>query len=151
MSLSGVRIGDARVLDARVLVDVMGQANAQLDWLPRVYSGAEEIGTLGDMIDAGWVRVARLDQQVLGFIALRGGEIHGLYLCPSVQGKGVARRLVDGAKAGRDELGLWSFQANVRAARFYRKAGFVEVARSDGTGNDFGLPDIRFEWKKGTT
>ena len=44
---------------------------------------------------------------------------------------------------------LRSGQANLRASRFYRAAGFIEVARSDGAGNDFGLPDVRFEWMKG--
>lgn len=149
MTASGVDVAPAHVLDAGAVADVMAQANAALDWLPRVHSAAEQIGTLGDMIDAGWVDVARIDRQIVGFVARRGSEIHGLYLLPSQQGSGIARRLMDHAKTGREDLGLWSFAANTRAARFYVKAGFAEVARSDGAGNDFGLPDIRFEWQKG--
>lgn len=149
MTLEELAIGPAHVLDAGSLADVMAQANAGLRWLPRVHSSAEEIGTLGDMIDAGWVEVARSEALIVGFLARREAEIHGLYLHPAVQGKGIARALMERAKRARDDLGLWSFEANARASRFYRKASFVEIARSDGSGNDFGLPDIRFEWKKG--
>ncbi len=144
-----VSISPAQVLEAGRLAALMALANARLDWLPQVYSRAEEIHTLGDMIDAGWVDVAREAGKPAGFIARRGSEIHGLYLYPALQGKGVARQLMKSAQASSDTLALWSFVANARASRFYRKAGFTETARSDGAGNDFGLPDIRFEWKKG--
>ena len=50
------------------------------------------------------------------------------------------------AKAGRDRLELWTFQANTRAIAFYRREGFVEAARTDGSGNDEKLPDLRLVW-----
>ncbi len=149
MTLDDFGIGPAHALDAGTLADVMARANAGLRWLPRVHSGAEEIATLGDMIDAGWVEVARQKGVIVGFLSRREAEIHGLYLHPVAQGKGIARALMQNAKRARDDLGLWSFEANARASRFYRKASFVEIMRSDGSGNDFGLPDIRFEWQKG--
>lgn len=149
MNANDFKIGPARVLDSGAVADVMAQANAGLDFLPRVHSSAEEIATLGDMIDAGWVEVARCQGHILGFLARRHAEIHGLYLHPAAQGKGIARALMESAKRARDDLGLWSFEANARASRFYRKANFLEVTRSDGAGNDFGLRDIRFEWQKG--
>ena len=149
MTSDEVTIAPARVLDAGRLSEVMACANADHDWLPQAHSRAEEIGTLGDMIDVGWVQVARTEGHVVGFLARRAAEIHGLYLHPKAQGKGIAQRLLNGAKAQSDRLALWSFEANLRASRFYRAAGFIEVARSDGAGNDFGLPDVRFEWMKG--
>lgn len=148
MTEHDIKVTTARALDAGTLAEIMAKANAELDWLPQVHSAAEEIGTLGDMIDAGWVEVARTGRQIVGFLARREDEIHALYLLPSVQGRGIARRLIESAKTARDGLGLWSFRANDRARRFYRKAGFAEVAQSDGTDNDFGLPDIRFEWQR---
>ncbi len=45
-------------------------------------------------------------------------------------------------------LGLWSYAANGVASHFYGLRGFEEVARTDGSGNEAGLPDIRFEWRK---
>ena len=142
-----VEIANARALDAGGVAAVMGQANDAHRWLPRVHSRAQEVMFVGEMIDAGWVKVARDDTGIVGFIALHEDEIHGLYLRPQMQGRGIARKLVDGSKEQRKRLGLWSFQANVRASRFYRMAGFREVAQSDGQTNDVGLPDIRFEWQ----
>jgi len=46
----------------------------------------------------------------------------------------------------RKKLGVWSYQNNERASHFYERAGFVEVIRTDGEGNDAHLPDIRYEW-----
>ncbi|UWR24109.1 GNAT family N-acetyltransferase [Sulfitobacter sp. S190] len=126
----------------------MAEANARHPWLPRLYSGAEEIMFVGDMIDAGWVRVAQGDDGLQGFLARSDTEIHALYLRPHLQGRGIARALMSEAQRGTHRLGLWSYQANDRAARFYRKAGFHEIRRTDGAGNDALLPDIRFEWHR---
>jgi len=141
----------ARTLDAGRLADMMGAANGQLEWLPKLYSGAEEIVMVGDMIDAGWVRAAYADDVLAGFIARKGTEIHGLCVAPAMEGTGVARKLVANAKRKAKMLGLWSYQANTRATRFYQKAGFKEITRTDGAGNDAHLPDIRFEWKRDDT
>ncbi len=146
--MSGLVIVPARVLDAGAVGEVMGRANDAMVWLPRVHSRAQDVMHVADMIDAGWVRVARQQNEIVGFIARAEGEIHGLYLHPLVQGKGIARSLLDTSKMTCNRLGLWSFQGNARANRFYRKAGFVEVARGDGSGNDAGLPDIRLEWQR---
>jgi len=138
----------ARTLDAGRLADMMGAANGRLDWLPKLYSGAEEIVMISGMIDAGWVRVAYVDDVLGGFIARKGTEIHGLCVAPAKEGTGVARKLVANAKRKAKMLGLWSYQANTRATRFYQKAGFKEITRTDGAGNDAYLPDIRFEWTR---
>ena len=130
------------------LADILAAANARLEWLPQLYSSAEEIKLIGDMIDAGWVRVAYVDDEVVGWIGRKGTEIHALCLRPDMQGKGVARALMNDAKRNAKKLGLWSYQANDRATRFYEKAGFFEIQRTDGAGNDAHLPDIRFEWHR---
>ena len=143
-----VEIGPARVLDAGTLGALMGQANDALSWLPRVHSGAQDIMFVGDMVDAGWVRVARAEGRIVGFVAQSDGELHALYLHPHMQGKGIARALMDDVKSACTQLSLWCFEANARALRFYRKAGFAIVDRSDGSGNDAGLPDVRMTWHK---
>jgi GNAT superfamily N-acetyltransferase len=144
-----VRIVPARVLDAGAVGAVMAEANAALPWLPPVFSGAQDVRHAGDMIEAGWVKVARQQDEIVGFIARAGQEIHGLYLHPLAQGQGIARHLLDTSKAVCNQLNLWTYQANARAMEFYRAAGFVEVARGDGSGNEAGLPDVRLEWLRG--
>lgn len=148
--MNAVMIRPARSLDAGKLADILAAANAQFDWLPMLYSSAEEIMLIGDMIDSGWVRVAYVDNVAVGFIARKGTEIHALCLRPDMQGKGVARALMRDAQRLAKKLGLWSYQANDHASDFYAKAGFEEQLRTEGQGNDAGLPDIRFEWHKDT-
>lgn len=144
--MSAVIIRPAQSLDAGKLADILAAANAQFDWLPRLYSSAEEIMLIGSMIEAGWVRVAYLDDMRAGFIARKGTEIHALCLRPDLQGRGIARALMRDAQRNAKKLGLWSYQANDHASYFYEKAGFIEITRTDGAGNDAGLPDIRYEW-----
>ena len=44
-------------------------------------------------------------------------------------------------------LGLWVFQSNDRAQRFYAARGFVEVERTDGRDNEEREPDVRMVWR----
>jgi len=148
--MSAVVIRPARSLDAGKLADILAAANGQFDWLPRLYSSAEEIMLIGDMIDAGWVRVAYVDDMLAGFIARKGTEIHALCLRPHLQGQGIARALMRDAQRNAKKLGLWSYQANERASYFYETGGFKEITRTDGAGNDAYLPDIRYEWYRET-
>ncbi len=144
-----ITITPARSLDAGAIGDILSATNDQMPWLPRVHTAAEEIKYAGDMIDAGWVRVAKLEGRVVGFIARHEEEIYALYVLPEVQDRGVGTALLEDAKASCDKLGLWSYEANGVATHFYGLRGFEETARTDGSGNEAGLPDIRFEWQKG--
>jgi GNAT superfamily N-acetyltransferase len=120
-----------------------------MPWLPRVHSEAEEIKYSGEMIEAGWVRVAVSGGKVVGFIARHENEIYALYVLPEAQDSGVGTALIKDAMAANDRLALWSYEANGIASHFYELRGFVEVDRTDGSGNEAGLPDIRYEWTRG--
>ncbi|MFK7765202.1 MAG: GNAT family N-acetyltransferase [Roseobacter sp.] len=142
-------ITPARSLDAGAVGNILSVSNDLLPWLPRVHNAAEEIGFAGDMIDAGWVRVAKADGKVVAFIARHENEIYALYVLPEYQDKGVGTALIEDAKSECDALYLWSYVANGLATRFYGLRGFEEIDRTDGSSNEASLPDIRFEWKKG--
>ena len=144
-----VIVSDARALDAGAVGHILSVSNDAMPWLPRVHSAAEEIKYAGDMIDAGWVRVAKADGKVVGFIARHESEVHALYVLPDAQDRGVGTALLEDAKSACDTLTLWSYEANGVAAQFYDLRGFKEIDRTDGSENDTNLPDIRFEWKKG--
>ncbi|WP_433560573.1 N-acetyltransferase family protein [Nocardia sp. CA-151230] len=93
-----------------------------------------------------WVAVA--DGVVRGLLVLDAGELEQLYLEPSWRGSGLGDRFVDLAKRLRPKgLGLWTFQVNEPARRFYERHGFVEVDRTDGSRNEEREPDIRFVWR----
>ncbi|MFD9224574.1 GNAT family N-acetyltransferase [Streptomyces sp. NPDC060064] len=93
-----------------------------------------------------WVVVA--EGAVVGLLVLDGGELEQLYLDPSWRGRGVGDRFVELAKQQRpDGLGLWTFQVNGPAQRFYERHGFIAVERSDGLRNEEREPDIRYAWQ----
>ena len=83
----------------------------------------------------------------LGLLVLAPGWIEQLYVAPEAWGRGIGRELLalarDRSPAG---LQLWTFQVNRRALAFYAAAGFVEVERTDGSGNEEREPDVRLAW-----
>ncbi|MEM9577738.1 MAG: GNAT family N-acetyltransferase [Pseudomonadota bacterium] len=147
--MSCIAISSARPLDAGAVGNVLTVSIRLMRWLPPLHTAAEDIRYAGEMIDAGWVRVARQEGNVIGFIARQETDVHALYLLPDAQGMGVGTALLDDAKSVSDRLSLWTYEANQRAMRFYRQRGFLEVDRTEGSGNEAGLPDIRFAWTRG--
>jgi ribosomal protein S18 acetylase RimI-like enzyme len=86
--------------------------------------------------------------ETIGILVLDGDDVDQLYLAPGCTGQGLGTRLLDLAKGQRpDGLQLWTFQTNVGAQRFYRRHGFIEMERTDGSGNEERAPDIRYRWR----
>ncbi len=106
--------------------------------------------------DAAWIRgifarhsvwLAVDNGRVVG-IASRDGEwVSQLYIAPGYTGKGIGKRLLDKmqSEVAGDVLRLWTFQRNKGARRFYERHGFVAVELTDGSGNEEGEPDVRYE------
>ncbi|MFD8954710.1 GNAT family N-acetyltransferase [Streptomyces xanthophaeus] len=93
-----------------------------------------------------WVAVA--EGSVVGLLVLDGEELEQLYLDPSWRGRGLGDRFVDLAKQQRPQgLGLWTFQVNGSARRFYERHGFTAVERTDGLRNEEREPDVRYTWR----
>lgn len=137
----------ARPEDALACGSILTAFGQETDWLPRLHSGAEDIAHCGQMIERGWVTVAGARPQ--GFLARDGAVIHALYVAPGARGQGLGAALLAEAQAqGQAQLELWTFQANTRARQFYERRGFVAAERTDGCGNDEGLPDIRYVWER---
>ena len=137
----------ARSTDAGATGDILFRFQAETDWMPKLHSGAETIAFCGALIARGWVTVAEIDGQVIGFLARDDEEICALYLAPEATGQGAGKGLLDHAKTQRDRLFLATFEANTGARRFYEREGFCEAGRGDGTNNDEGLPDIAYLWR----
>lgn len=135
-------------MDAGAVGAIMSEFVTTTDWMPQLHSGAEDIAHAGQLIDRGWVTIAERGSGVAGFVAFDGVEVAALYVAAEHRGFGVGRRLLDRVRACANRLSLWTFQANVRAIKFYLRHGFVEVARTDGGHTDEKLPDVRFEWQR---
>ena len=74
-----LRLEPAKTLDAGMIGAILSASTDAADWLPRVYSRAQELSFAADMVDAGWVTVARDGDETIGFSAIRGTEMHALY------------------------------------------------------------------------
>jgi GNAT superfamily N-acetyltransferase len=74
----------------------------------------------------GQVIVADVGGQIVGFAALVGGELDGLFVEPDLWGHGIGRTLIDAAthEARRKGLTL-KVTASPRAKRFYESCGFA--------------------------
>ena len=72
----------------------------------------------------GQVIVAELDGDVVGFAAIVGGELDGLFVEPDLWGHGIGRALVDAATHEARKRGLaLQVIANPRARCFYEHCG----------------------------
>ena len=141
-----VSLRDARPTDAGRVGAILSAFIDDTAWMPRLHSRAEDLSFAGTMIERGWVRVALCAGRVEGFLARDGSEVHALYVDPAARRRGLGRRLLAEAQAAEARLTLSTFVANRAARAFYAWAGFREVARGDGSGNDEGLPDIHLAW-----
>jgi GNAT superfamily N-acetyltransferase len=137
----------ATPLDAGDVGAILSAWVDETPWMPRIHTRAEDIAHAGKLVGQGWVTVSEAET-ISGFLARDCNNIHALYVDTSARGQGVGSRLLTDAMRRVDYLTLWTFQANIRAQAFYERHGFAPVDRTDGAGNDEGLPDIRYHWQR---
>lgn len=137
----------ARDLDAGALGAILSEWIDETEWMPRIHTRAEDIGFCAHMIQRGWVTVSETDR-IAGFLARDGGQVQALYVSGAARGAGHGSALLAAAQAEAGALSLWTFAANRPAQAFYERHGFRVAERTDGQGNDEGLPDIRYVWEK---
>lgn len=90
---------------------------------------------------------ARENAVLSGFMVLEAAWLNALYVRPGLIGQGIGSALLDLAKALRPEgFGLWVFETNHAARRFYDRHGLVAVRRTDGSANEERAPDLMMVW-----
>lgn len=70
------------------------------------------------------------DGMVVGFVALIGNEVGGLFVDPRHQRQGIGHALLDVARATRPYLELEVFEANPIGRSFYSAYGFEQIGQS---------------------
>ena len=96
------------------------------------------------------VWVAESDSDIVGVMVLGSAReenwLEQLYVAPGMTGCGIGSKLLERAKSeAGGSLDLWTFESNVGAQRFYERAGFVVVGRTDGDNEEQAL-DRRYRW-----
>lgn len=111
-----------------------------------------------DAEDRAWMRGVFARQSVwlacdgdavVGIASCDGEWLTQLYLLPAYTGRGIGKTLLDRVLAESPALRLWTLARNAGARRFYERHGFVAVEFGDGSGNEEGEPDVRYERRPG--
>jgi GNAT superfamily N-acetyltransferase len=131
--------------DAPAIAGILTGWVAETPWMPGLHTPEQDLWFAGHLIGTQDVTVLALPGGV-GVMSLEGNATTALHLSPGVRGQGHGQRLLATAQQGSNRLTLWTFQANVGARRFYDLAGFAEIARTDGAGNEEGLADMQLQW-----
>lgn len=142
-------IREYKPVDADALIAIWEKANAAAHpFLPEAYvrTVAADLRTL--YLPNAEVWVLADDDQPIGFIAMMGAEIGGLFLHPDHHGAGLGRKLTDHAFALKGPLKVEVFRENAIGRRFYERYGFAvdREYRHDPSGRDvliMKMPDAR--------
>ena len=142
----------AGAVDADAVADVLIRSRAAADIPASVHDAGDVRRWVGEqlLVDAEvWLATdGSDDSDVVGVLALTPGWVEQLFVTPEHVGQGVGTQLLAHAMQRQpDGLQLWTFVSNRGAQRFYERHGFVEVERTDGTGNEERAPDIRYAWR----
>ena len=145
----GVVIRSARLGDGPAVATVFAAARAQMTYLPVLHTAEEHVAFFSECVAGGsWVEVAEaVPDQIVGFCAVRDGTVDHLYVTPEWQGSRIGGALLVRAMAAHPGgLSLRVFELNQRARSFYFREGFVDLERTDGSGNEEQVPDIEMRW-----
>jgi ribosomal protein S18 acetylase RimI-like enzyme len=147
-----VEIRRARSEDAEAVGDVWLAAFRAAYTFPPAHPDGDVRRWIREVLVPGeetFVAVAP-DGRIVAIMALRGNDIDQLYVAPDHFDRGIGSQLVELAKERRPNgLGLYTFQANDRARRFYERRGFTAVEFGNGDANEERQPDVRYVWRPG--
>jgi GNAT superfamily N-acetyltransferase len=95
------------------------------DYRAQLEANPDAIELPAEQVESGQVIVAELDGRIVGFAAVAGGELDGLFVEPARWRQGVGAALVEEAThvARRRGLSL-SVTASPAAREFYERCGF---------------------------
>lgn len=132
--------------DFGVLAELLSASRASMN----LFDDPHDVNALRDFLvglSVGCdIMVAARGGQLAGFLSHTRGLISHLYVHPDHQRHGVGAALLDDALLRYPApLHLWCFEANTPARTLYESRGFIAMERTDGSNNDEGIPDIRYE------
>ena len=146
-----VQVRLATTDDAATIARIHREARREaMPYLPHLHSDEDTVAWVREIVlPAQDVWVAVLGERIIGYVAINGETVAGLYVDPCFQRRGVGSALLRLAmdRSGAT-LDLWTFQRNLHARRFYEAHGFRAVELTDGASNEEREPDVRYRWTR---
>jgi putative acetyltransferase len=123
-----IRRGGAEDVDA--LMRIWSEAaRAAHPFVPGEGRGARAREVRERFLPAADLLVAEEAGRPVGFAAVIGDELAGLFVAPIAQGTGIGRWLLEAALAAHGALTVSVFEKNARGLAFYRRNGFAGTDR----------------------
>jgi GNAT superfamily N-acetyltransferase len=146
-----VEIRRATIADGDAIADVwLGSFKATYAF-PAAHSDADVREWIRSDLaarDETFVAVDGRTGRVVALLSLENDDLDQLYVHPDWLGRGIGSQMVELAKQRRPGgFGLYTFQVNERARRFYERHGLVATWLGDGSANVERPPDVRYEWR----
>ena len=133
--------------DVEALAAIQVAARAAAPMPASIHPEGEIAAFLTGRLTEDELWVAETDGETLAYARFTRTWLDDLYVHPRVQGQGIGGALLDLVLSVRPQgLGLYVFESNEPARRFYRTRGFLVAERSDGFANEERQPDLRMEW-----
>ena len=140
----------ARPEDADAIVEAYTASfETLLAFLPDLHTRDERGHFITEIVPRDHdIWVAEHEGRVVGFAALGESTLGHIFVHPHFQCRGLGTALLDKTKELRPAgFTLWTFPANAQACRFYERHGLLPIEYGDGSGNEEGVPDVRYEWR----
>ena len=134
---SHIVIRQYRATDLGAVLDLWDRASRIAHpFLDDAFLADERRRLAHDWLPKSEVYVAESARRVVGFLALSGDEIGGLFVHPDHQRNGAGTELVDHTRKTHPTLEVEVFEANPIGRSFYDARGFVPIGRrvDDDTG-----------------
>jgi ribosomal protein S18 acetylase RimI-like enzyme len=140
----------ARPEDADAIGETFIASLESLRFLPDLHTRDEHRHFINEIVPVDHELWVAGDEggRVVGLAAIGESTLGHIYVLPDFHGRGFGTALLDKTKELRPHgFTLWTFPANEQACRFYERHGLRPIEYGDGSGNEEGLPDVRYEWR----
>ena len=147
--MSTIELRAATPADLNAIVSVFQRARAHgLEWLPVLHDHDEDLGFFGQCLRNLHTTIAVIDGAAVGFAMFGDDKLHQLHVDPDWWSIGVGRTLLRQIMHDNPSgFGLYTFERNTRARRFYEFTGFKAVRF--GANNEEQMRDVWYEWAGG--
>lgn len=134
--------------DATACAQIIRDWGGETPWMAPLDDLEPMAASWRDLLRADMAWVAEKEGRVFGFCVREDDNITGLYVAQAARCCGVGKRLLDLAKADRDWITVWAYEANTQARKFYRREGLVEICRE--IENESNLMNVEHRWTRST-